>query len=51
MKYKFLEFWHKDKALCKISLDGLFGGEIKATKELLAQENNCEEDEIVIKAK
>ena len=43
-----IKFSINDKVITEISLDGLFIGEIQATKELLAQENNVSIDDIKI---
>lgn len=41
-----IEFIIKNKVVMAISIEGLFEGEIEATKELLAYENNCDIAEI-----
>lgn len=49
MNYNWIVFKVGDKELCRYSIKGTFMGELKATLELLAFENDINIDEIVIK--
>lgn len=48
-KKRRIVFYHGNKKLIAISAEETFDGEINATKELLAYENNIAADEITIK--
>ena len=50
MTPKWVVFKLGEKELCTISVDGVFPGEIKSTKELLAYENKVSPDKIQIEA-
>lgn len=41
-------FYHGKKELAAVSLHGLFPGEIRATKELLAHEHGLTQDDISV---
>lgn len=44
-----ISFYLNDRCLASISIEGLTAGEIKATAELLAYENNCNISDIEIR--
>ena len=46
MREEYLVFYYKQKELAAYTLRGTFPGEMEATKELLAYENNIAADEI-----
>ena len=46
--YEWVIFKHNDEELCRISIEGLFAGEINATKELLAYENGVDISDIKV---
>ena len=48
MNYKWIVFKVGDKVLCKYSIEGTFLGEMGATLELLAYENDIDVSEIII---
>lgn len=47
-KRKVIAFFLKGKELAWISLEGLFAGEVRETKGLLAYENTVNENEIKV---
>lgn len=46
MKEKWIVFYHGDRELCAYTAFGTVPGEIDATKELLAYENNIPQEDI-----
>jgi len=49
MKEPWIVFYCQGKEVCTITVRGTFPGEIGATMELLAAENNCRAEEITVK--
>ncbi len=48
MKEPWIVFYFQGKEVCAITVHGVFPGEIWATKQQLAAENNCRPEEITI---
>ncbi len=49
MKEPWIVFCLQGKELCAVTVRGSFPGEVTATKEQLAAENHCDQNEIQIK--
>lgn len=45
-KEKWVVFYHEDRELCAYTAFGTFPGEVDATKEMLAYENNIPQNAI-----
>lgn len=49
MRELWVAFMRNDEELCAYTVKGTFPGELKATLELIAEENGCRPEEIFIK--
>lgn len=49
MKCVWVNFYLGDRFLAGYTIEGTFAGEMKATMELLAYENNCKVEDITVK--
>ena len=46
MRRPYIEFMKDGRSLCQYTMQGTFPGELKATRELLASENDCKVSDI-----